>query len=227
MYTPHFIYYYSPADSLSALQIAKALEAAYSRILSDLGVKTHPQTKVEIYPNTQAYHFAIGQDNAADSDIGVAVANDAFKIVSPRNPGNYHSPESILKAAVHEFAHCVHYNLLMQADGTEEENISNGEAPWLFEALACYESDMFYEPGKFAYLREGKYPTLEELNQVETSGKIYDLGYLLIDYIKLTWGREALLKLLKTNGNIAASLSISSESFEKGFYAHMKANYQF
>src|SRR5690606_17021703 len=108
----------------------------------------------------------------------MAVSEDRFKMVSPSRPGSYHTHTAILKAAVHEFAHCVHYQFMSHLTEGEKREISdNDEAPWLFEAMACYAGGQFYAPDRFEYLKKGNYPTLDELNSVEYGEKIYDVGH--------------------------------------------------
>src|SRR5690606_36061011 len=115
-------------------------------------------------------------------------------------PGSYHTHASMLKAAVHEFAHCIHYQFMSHVTEGEKLEISdNDEAPWLFEAMACYAAGQFYAPSRFEYLKKGTYPTLDELNSVEYGGKIYDVGYVLIDFTLKRWGHDGLVRLLKAN----------------------------
>jgi hypothetical protein len=221
-YTPHFAFYHLPADSLVAQTMARTLEDHYARIVSDMGVRQQPRITVEVYPDTEAYHFAINRPDASDWDVGSASGSEAFRVVSPRNPGKFHTAESLMKAALHEFTHCVHYRLLEELSEMDQQKVQTTEAPWLFEAIACYEAGMFYEPGCFDYLRAGQYPTLAELNRVEDHGKVYDVGYVLIDYILHTWDRKALVQLLRTNGDIPAVLQTSVADFEQGWHADLR-----
>jgi hypothetical protein len=224
-YTPHFAFYHLPADSMVAQVLGRTLEGNYARILGDMGVRQQPRITLEVYPDTEAYHFAINQPYASDWDVGSASGSEAFRLVSPRNPGKFHTAESLMKAALHEFTHCVHYRLLEETSETDQQKVQTKEAPWLFEAIACYEAGMYYEPGQFAYLRAGQYPTLAELNRVEDHGKVYDVGYVLIDYILHTWDRKALIQLLRTNGDIPAVLQTSVTNFEQGWNAYLRKKY--
>ena len=225
--TDHFVFHYVSQDSSSAQEISVVLENNYERVLSDFGLKgLNDPIHVEIYPNIENYHFAIGNPEAPDSDAGMAVDNSVFKMVSPGNPGSYHTRGSMLKAAVHEFAHCVHYNFIERLEDEEQTKIGNEkEAPWLFEALACYEANQFYNPAKFEYLTNGDYPSIQELNEVEQNGKIYDIGFVLIQFIQVIWGKEGVLNLVRQNGNIAAAFAINETEFEKQFFAYLKKEY--
>lgn len=225
--TKQFVFHFLASDSIHASAMSSVLEENYLRVLGCFGISNVAEpVHVEIYPDTESYHFAIGNLDAPDSDVGMAVDNNRFKIVSPGNPGAYHTRESILKAAVHEFAHCVHYQFLDQLDAQDHRKIGNGkETFWLFEAMASYAAQQFCHPGKFEYLRKGQYPSLETLNQVEENGKVYDLGFVLIKFIELTWGKGKIIDLLRSNGDIETVLGISEFEFESKFYAYIKASY--
>jgi hypothetical protein len=222
--TKHFRFIYSAIDTSSIEEIAENLEDNYSRIVTDLEVRQQPRVEVTIYPSIQAYHLAINNPDAPLTDVGSAVSNKAFRIVSPNNPGPVWNYEFMMKAFIHEFTHCVHYTIL---EGITTKSLvtlseTDSQGSWLFESLACYEAGQFFHPSKFKYLTQGDYPALEELGE---SGKVYDIGYVLIDYIKTTWGTKNLNHLIRTNGNIQASLGLSETEFERKFYDYVKDKY--
>jgi hypothetical protein len=226
-YTKHFVLHYMLQDSVSALEVSGVLEANYEKVLREFELRNvEGSTHVEIYPNIDHYHFAIGNVDAPDSDVGMAVDLNLFRIVSPGNPGTYHTRESLLKGAVHEFAHCVHYHFIEYIDNEAHERITDGkEAPWLFEAVASYIAGQFYNPARFEYMTKQQYPTIQVLNDVENSGRIYDLGYVIIDFIKQKWGQKGLTTLLQKNGNIQGSFNISEREFETELYRYINARY--
>lgn len=90
--------------------------------------------------------------------------------------------------------------------------VKDNDARWLWEGLACYEGEQFVHPRALGYIRE-KFPTLEALNDAETGDMIYELGYVLIEFIQTTWGQKSIFKLIKTNGDIVRVLDISEEQF--------------
>jgi hypothetical protein len=226
-YTTHFVLAHTAADSLTAIRIGQLLEDHYARILRDFDLNTLPEPVLaEIYPSIEDYHFAIGKNNAPPSDAGMATGNTTFKLVSPRNPGTYHTTASLELAAIHEFAHCVHYCFVASLDTDTHNNLTQQtDSPWLFEALASYEAGQFYNPTRFAYLKEGHHPTLQELNDVDANGKIYDLGFVLIEYIIKSSGKEKLLNLIRHNGNVAQTLNKTEAEFEKDFYQYIQQTY--
>jgi hypothetical protein len=182
--TPHFVLHYLSSDSSSAQAVATTLNANYDRVLREFKIAAlEGPVTVELYPNTEHYHFAIGNVNAPDSDAGMAVDLNRFMMVSPDNPGRYHTRASLLKGAVHEFAHCVHYQLMDRMQSAALTRVAErAEAPWLFEAMASYAAEQFYPPTQFPYIINKQYPSLRELNNVEANGKVYDLGFVIIEF---------------------------------------------
>lgn len=222
--TRHFKFIYTAVDTASIEAIAGNLEDNYHKILTELKVNNQPKVEVTIYPSIRAYHLAINNPQAHAYEVGSATGKEAFRIVSPVNPGPVWNYEFMMKAFIHEFTHCVHYTIL---EGVNTKRLAamsaeEGQGTWLFEAIACYEAGQFFPPAEFSYLKEGDYPTLAQLNNNE---KIYDVGYVLIEYIKTKWGIKALNHLIRTNGNIKYCLGISEKDFEQGFYTYLKLNY--
>jgi hypothetical protein len=221
--TPHFMLHYLAPDSASAHAVAMLLEANYDQVLREFNIeRLEESVQVELYPSVEHYHFAIGRIDAPESDAGMAVDLNRFRMVSPGNPGGSHTRESLLKGAVHEFAHCVHYQFMERAGRAVLAQVSDRvEAPWLFESIASYVATQYYAPTRFAYIVNKQYPTLQELNDVEANGKVYDLGFVIIEFIKATWGHDVLIALLRTNGDIPATLHIDERSFETQLYQYI------
>ncbi len=70
---------------------------------------------------------------------------------------------------------------------------------------------------------EGHPPTLAELNaNWQTNSQVYDLGYLLIEYIVEKRGRQQVVDLIKTFGDI---LGVSVSEFEAGWYVFVMSRY--
>ena len=120
--------------------------------------------------------------------------------------------------AVHEFAHLV----TMQVNST----ISNNPR-WLWEAVALYENNEFVDPKLLSYMVSGNYPTLAELNTDYnvSNHSIYDVGYVLLEYVVLTWGMNTVIELIKNNGNLSNSLGMTTQEFESGWYQFVEEKY--
>jgi len=54
---------------------------------------------------------------------------------------------------------------------------------------------------------------------------IYSVGYVLLEYIVLTWGMDAVIDLIKNNGNLSNSLGLTTREFELGWYHFIEEKY--
>lgn len=70
METEHFILYYSDKDKALLQDLSKALESGYDKVTKDLNCKLDGKTTVEIYPDTETYHKAIGKPDAPGWYVG-------------------------------------------------------------------------------------------------------------------------------------------------------------
>jgi hypothetical protein len=119
--------------------------------------------------------------------------------------------------AVHEFTHGVTLNI--------EPRVANNPR-WLWEGVALYEAGQFVNPRRLSYIVNRHPPTLAELNaNWQTNTQVYDLGYLLIEYIVEKWGRQHVVDLIKTFGNIPSVLGVSVSEFEVGWYEFVMRKY--
>jgi hypothetical protein len=121
------------------------------------------------------------------------------------------------QTAVHEFAHVVTLNI-------NEEFANN--LRWLWEAVAIYEAEEFYPPSTLAFMGPGNFPTLEQLNaEYNQGGWIYQVGYVLTEYIVETWGMDAVISLIESNGDLEGDLGITATELERGWHAWLTEQY--
>ncbi|RAV02333.1 hypothetical protein [Paenibacillus sp. YN15] len=212
----HFSFYYTKADKSSIDQIRDRLEENYGRIVQDLAPPSMPKVKVRIYPNLADFHKEIDRKDAGNWLVGIAESNDEMRMVSPNDPESGQSFESILKVAVHEFTHVVTFNLTAYPSPSVN---------WLYESIACYEAGQFTDPKDVVHLSGGRYPTLAQLNSGSGNLNIYSVGYVMIEYIRDTWGMSAVRELITSSGNLPAVLGKTAEEFEKGWQDYVQAKY--
>lgn len=200
-------------DGLSSLiipDISVELESNYDRILGDLQIDSMPLIKVEIWSDYENFLAAM-EENIGRRYPG-ATGYVTFSEICLFYVGN------IPQTAVHEFVHVVSLHI----------NTSIGNNPrWLWESVALYESGMFVDPQTLPYMVSGNYPTLEELNTDYNSSdhNIYSVGYTLLEYIIETWGKDSVIQLIQTNGNLQSALGISTPEFETGWYQFVVERY--
>ena len=202
---------YDGLNNSDILQISTALEENYQRIIDDLRVSEMPKITIKIWADYN--HFL----NDMEADIGIRYTGATGYIFSFTEFRIFYNAQVSL-AAVHEFAHLVS----MKVNST----ISNNPR-WLWEAVALYESNDFVNPNTLSYMVSGDYPTLSELNTDynNSTHSIYQVGYVLLEYIVVTWGMDTVIDLIQNNGDLADSLGLTAREFESGWYQFVEEKY--
>jgi hypothetical protein len=193
------------------LHISTALEDNYQRIIDDLRISEMPEVTVKIWADYN--HFLDDMEN----DIGIRYKGATGYIYGPTESRLYFNNQ-VADAAVHEFAHLVS----MQVNSTIPNN-----PRWLWEAVALYENNEFVNPRTLPYMVSGDYPTLNELNTDynNSNHNIYQVGYVLLEYIVVTWGMNTVIELIQNNGSLSASLGLTAYEFESGWYQFVEGKY--
>lgn len=212
----HFAFYYTETDKSSITQVRDKLEENYDRVVEELKPLEMRNIKVKIYPDQAAYRKGVDRPDSPDWVVGTA-GKDELHMVSPNHPGPGKTYDTMLGVAVHEFVHCVTFNLTSYT--------STGSLSWLYESIAVYEAGQFQNPQELQSLVKGKYPTLKQLNQSTEEPNVYDVGYTIIEYIRDTWGMNAVRDLITSSGNLPAVLGKNEAEFEKGWYEYVKGKY--
>ena len=75
-------------------------------------------------------------------------------------------------------------------------------------------------------MRSGNYPTIAQLDADYAVGhQIYEVGYVLGEFIVTTWGQAALRRLVETNGDIGAVLQLTVPQFEQRWHTFLRDRY--
>lgn len=182
--------------------ILNKLERNYLRICNEiLGRPAERKTEIKVWAGQQQFY------DDMKKDLGIIYYGSGGYVYGPYEARIlYSSPASVSQAALHEFCHCVTIML--------NRTIPNNPR-WLWEAAAIYESGEFIHPRSISRLTQGNFPSMEELNRDFNQGGqiIYQVGYLLADYIITTFGFEKFRSLIISNGNIARDLFLTEEQF--------------
>lgn len=213
----HFKFHLTEFDHANIASIAQHLENNYSRVIADLSASNLPIINIQFYSNQSVLHQTLNFPNSPAWLVGAATARDQIHMMSPTAPNLNRAFDEMLAILVHEFTHCVTLNMVS----------SSANFPrWLWEGVALYEAGQFVHPNRIAYLVNGNPPTLAGLNaNWQTNTQIYDVGYLLVEYIVEMWGKPQLANWIRAFGNIQAVLGISVTAFESGWYAFVRAKY--
>lgn len=208
----HFRFYYTSYDSLSIKAISDSVEGKYSEFLSDLQTDFNVKVNVHFYKTHEELEEAAGFSLPLWT-VGLPTAKDQIHMISPKHPDQDYS--YMIVALIHEFAHCVTLNI----------NASFGNRPrWLWESIASYEAGQFVHPSLLPYMVQHNPPTLDELNSVSNT-RIYEVGYLLAEYIVLNWSSQHLRDLIVNNGNITQTLGTTTAEFEAGWFSFVRERY--
>lgn len=186
--TEHFVFYCMDQDVKALDDLAEALEGCYERTTTDLGKAPSGKVKVNIYPDIDSFHNAMGRPNAPDWSVGEA-KNGALYMTSPLNPGPSHDYDGMLQIAVHEFVHII-------------INLFGNVPSYLHEGVACYEAgqNRYETLSSFiaGQMDQNKVPSLSSLEKFNSSSEgMYQYGPAFVDFIARNYGFDAVVALLE------------------------------
>jgi hypothetical protein len=212
----HFRIFYTNLDSKNIKEISDSLEANYSRIIIDLQSQDLRIVGVHLYPDVSNYREGVKPwaPNLPSWSTGSTLGDSVIHIISPNAQNQDY--QGMIKSIIHEFAHCVSRHI--------NRTIANNPR-WLWEAIANYESRQMSDPRQLPYLVNQKPPTLKELNDGSDTS-IYDVGYLIAEYLVESEGIPILNTLIRNNGNIEQALNMDDEEFTKQWFAFVKKKYR-
>jgi hypothetical protein len=207
--TPHFQVFGSTTPDATLRAAANRLEAEYPRILSDLGVASHPMITVRIWQDSTSYY------NELTRYFGTRYRATGY-ITGPTElrllvGGNLDTN------AVHEFVHAVSLAV----------NPRFGNNPrWFWETVALYENGEFVHPRQLEFLVNGNFPTLQQLDgDPNTDTPISQVGYLLGEFIVSRYGRAPFLRLIGTGADLQGVLGVSNAEFEAAWQSYVRQRY--
>lgn len=220
--TSHFTFKFSQSiDSSRILELANALESNYTRIGKNLKTTPSPNIEVNVYAQRWRYVKATGNWTASGSIEGISKLHFVEKAWGETDPK---------KVAVHEFAHTVTLKLLIDNEQlpldskTFDKKFANFPV-WLWESISVYEAGQFNDPKTLAYLNNGSYPNISQLNNRSKAGKVYKVGYTIIEYILSRYGRDKLIELVRNYGNLYNTLGVTDDQFCKDWFAFVNVKY--
>lgn len=205
----HFSFYYeSELDPSIAEQVKTKLEEEYDDLLERLQAPELTKVRVAIWSDRKTFNDA--QNNRFPGSSGYVYSKEEIRIL--------HLNDRTPQTALHEFVHAVTIFI--------DKDFANNPR-WLWEAVAIYESHEFRDPRTIPYLSFGVYPTLEELNNNFNEGnqKIYEVGYVLAEFIVSQWGYEKLHALIVSHGDIQKTLAITPAEFESAWQVFVNEKY--
>ncbi|MFO1370789.1 MAG: hypothetical protein U1F46_17550 [Marinagarivorans sp.] len=124
---------------------------------------------------------------------------------------------NIADTALHEFVHLI----------TLEINPKFSNNPhYLWEAIAIYKSENSWKYAQRPDMIRNRFDVLaQSLFTNGDTGAVYELGYTIGQYIEETWGKEAFIALIKSNGNFAGLTNKPVEEIFQSWKQFVKATY--
>lgn len=220
--TTHFTFLFSSnIESSRIIGLSKILESNYSTIGWNLNTTPAANIEVYIYDQRLRYIKATGNWSASGSIEGISKLHFVE---------NSWLESEIGKIAIHEFVHSVVLKSLIDEEpkplNAKKFDKKFSTFPiWLWEGLSVYEAKQFYEPNTLAYLKNGKYPQISELNNRSKGQKIYTCGYTIIEYILEEYGKDKLIELIESYGDIKKVLNLTENKFSSNWYNFIYKKY--
>ena len=213
----NFTFRYAAVDAATVAQTAARVEAEHARITRDLGVPGMGRVTVTLYPDQASLRAGVAPLVGTIPSFATGLVTGPYDvhIVSPSaQPGAY---DAGVVNIVHEFAHCVSL--------VANPGFANNPR-WLWETVALYEARQLVDPRGLAYMTSLQPPTLAQLSQI-ADVRVYEVGALIGEFIVETWGREALARLVRANGDVAAVLGVDEATFVSRWMAYTRSRYGF
>ncbi len=214
----HFRFYSFNKDVKCLNDLNKNLQENYKRISKDLNVSLKDKVDIEVYPDIQSFHNAIGAPMAPEWNVGTGWEGK-IKMVSPLNPGKYHTYDTLMMVVVHEFTHVM----------VSQINSNLKDIPiWLNEGTAAFEAKQMnnnIKQGLKKKIQNNEVPPLFSMNSQNLSDGGYAFSYTAVEYVVKNYGYNSLIKLIKSPSNLQEILGCSSEEFEKRWMDFLVKNY--
>lgn len=219
--TQHFIIYYTEFDTTCIDKVSDVLENSYNRITSNFNQKLQEKLIIEIHPDHNQLHMALGFPNAPDWIRG-GLGIGKIVIASPLNPPPGSGFYNVLNTAVHEFVHII------------INKINYNTPRWLNEGIACYEAKDNDENWIIKTVENGlvnnTIPTCKDLDtgeDFETFFKRngYQYSYTIVESIIKLFGYGKLINLIKSPNTFVEVFGITEDELQDKWRNHLNENY--
>lgn len=209
MTTAHFRLFAGRASATRVQSAADALERQYARVLNDFDVTSLGPITVQIWQDEATFNAVLDRFFGVHYQAtGYITGSDELRVLAvPQLDVN----------VVHEFCHAISLSV--------SSTFANNPR-WLWEAVALYENGELVAPRTLGYLVRGAYPSLDELNADPNAGhQVYELGYVIGEFIVARWGRAGLLDLIRAHGDVTAAFGGTPATFEAEMYTWIREKY--
>ncbi|AUM98328.1 hypothetical protein CF060_12305 [Clostridium botulinum] len=219
--TQHFIIHYTEFDKTCIDKVSDVLENSYNRITNRLNQQLQEKLIIEVNPDRNQLHIALGFPNAPDWIRG-GLGIGKIVIASPLNPPPGSQFYNVLNTVVHEFVHII-------------VNKINEDTPrWLNGGIACYEAkdndENWIRKTVRNELVNNMIPTFKDLDtgeDFETFFKRngYQYSYTIVESIINLFGYDKLRNLIKSPNSFVEIFSITEDKLQDKWIDYIKVNY--
>ena len=205
----HFRIFAGAAPEAVVRATADRLESEFARILGAFELSSVPGVTVRIWQDEATY--------AAELVRYFGVRYQATGYITGPSELRLLATAQLGQNAVHEFVHA--------ASLAVNPSFANNPR-WLWETVALYENGEWNDPRRLDYLRRSAFPTLQQLNaDPNAATQIYDVGFLLGEFVVARWGHAALVSLIRANGDVGGVLGVSVSDFEAAWREYVGTRY--
>lgn len=212
----NFTFHFTAMDAATVADSARIAEDDHARILAGLQLASMPRVSVFLHPTFASLQEAVRPTvgTLPGFATGLVTGPTAIHVLSPNLSSTWPYAQGV-NAIVHEFVHCVSWQV--------NPSLPNNPR-WLWEAAAVYEARQFVHPHNLMWLTNGQPPTAARLNAFDNTD-IYDIGFLIGEFIVARWGQEGLGALVRNNGNTLPVTGLSQTAFFAAWYDQVRAAY--
>jgi hypothetical protein len=207
--TAHFQVHAGLAPDDALRSIATALEDTYARVVGELETGDVGSLAVEVWQDEASFYAAMeryfGRRYPA---TGYVTGPATLRVLMvPR----------VERIATHELCHALSLRV----------NPTLGNNPrWLWESVALFENGERVDPRTIPYMAEGRFPTLFQLDaDPGVSRQVYEVGYLIGEFVVARSGRAGLLGLIRSSGDVRTLGFATPRAFEEAWAAFVRARY--
>ena len=214
----HFLFHHGDLDAATIAATAAAIEAQYDRVIADLAAGSMPMVHVTFHPDHASLQNAVRSvaGTIPSWASGLVIAADQIHMMSFGLPAWGPHAQRVTEL-VHEFAHAVSMRI--------SPSVSNLPR-WIWETVAIYEARQFVDPRTVPYMTSLQPPTMVELNAFDNT-KVYDVGFVIAEFIVFRAGQSALRSLIVNRGDTQATLGMTLAEFEPAWFAFARGKYSF
>lgn len=234
LHSAHFAVVSDGVDSVSLVALVAALESNRSRIVADLQTTSLGTTRVVIQ-SKDAFDAEWGstiQGSGIRFQVqGLTGPDGTIYIYGPWAAKN--SGRALQQVAVHELAHAAtHRSAIDYVAASARDTVAyiasasdrDARTRWLSETIAVYEAKQSTDLNRYWYLIRGRYPSIADLNDPAKS-RVYEIGFRLAEFIRSQWGADALVRLIRSDGDVQAALGVSNEELMHRWFLRAEDRY--